>query len=103
MFINKHMIHMGLIVTKPVFEVSDKASFKPISSATEASKKIEISPVACLDTILSKKQITKALISLQGCAGWSAPFLFANPRRQVFSYRGPYGLMLLALVIIAKL
>ena len=76
---------MGLIVTKPVFGVSDKASFKPISSATEASKKIEISPVANLDRILSKKQITKALISL------------------VFLYRGPYGLMLLALVIIAKL
>ena len=28
--------------------------------------------------ILSKKQITKALISLQEGAGWSAPLLFAN-------------------------
>ena len=28
--------------------------------------------------ILFKKQITKALISLRGCAGWSALFLFAN-------------------------
>ena len=28
--------------------------------------------------ILSKKGITKALISLQGCTGWSAPLLFAN-------------------------
>ena len=39
--------------------------------------------------ILSKKRITKALIRLRGCAGWSAPVLFANPRRQVFSRRGP--------------
>ena len=29
--------------------------------------------------ILSKKRITKALISLRGCAGWSAPLLLANP------------------------
>ena len=35
-------------------------------------------------------QITKALIRLRGCADWSAPLLFANPRRQVFSRRGPY-------------
>ena len=41
--------------------------------------KIEISPVASLHTILTKKQITKALIRLRGCAGWSAPVLFANP------------------------
>ena len=38
--------------------------------------------------ILSKRRITKALISLRGCAGWSAPMLFANPRRQVG--RGPF-------------
>ena len=29
--------------------------------------------------ILFKKRITKALISLCGRAGWSAPLLFANP------------------------
>ena len=40
--------------------------------------------------ILFKKRITKAMIRLRGCAGWSAPVLFANPRRQVFSRRGPY-------------
>ena len=28
--------------------------------------------------ILFKKRITKALIRLRGCAGWSAPVLFAN-------------------------
>ena len=30
------------------------------------------------------KRITKALIILCGCAGWSAPLLFATPRRQFF-------------------
>ena len=32
-----------------------------------------------------KKRITKALISLRGCAGWSVPVLFANCQRKVFS------------------
>ena len=80
---------MGLVARKPVFEVSDKASFEPVSSATGTSQKIEISLVASLHTIPSTKRITKALIRLRGCAGWSAPVLFANPRRQVFSRRGP--------------
>ena len=79
---------MGLVARKPVFGVSNKASFKPFSSATETSQKIEISPVASLHMIRFKKRITKALIRLRGCAGWSAPVLFANPR-QVYSRRGP--------------
>ena len=41
--------------------------------------------------IHSKKQITKALIRLRECAGWSAPVLFANAQRQVFLRRGPYS------------
>ena len=75
---------------KPVFGVSDKASFKPVSSVTESSLKIEISLIARLHMILSKKGITKVLIRLRGCAGWSAPVLFANLRRQVFLHQGPY-------------
>ena len=39
--------------------------------------------------ILYNKRITKALIRLRGCAGWSAPLLFENLRSQVFSRRGP--------------
>ena len=39
------------------------------------------------------KTIVKALIRLRGCASWSAPVLFANPRRQVFSRRGPLFLL----------
>ena len=50
-----------------------------------------ILPVARLHMVLSKKWITNALIRLHGCAGWSAPVLFATPRRQVFSRRGPYN------------
>ena len=51
------------------------------------------SPVASLHMLLSKKRTTKALIRLCGCAGWSAPVLFLNPRRHVFSRRGPFGLL----------
>ena len=39
--------------------------------------------------ILSIKQIIKVLIRLRGCTGWTAPLLFENLRRQVFSCRGP--------------
>ena len=42
--------------------------------------------------IIYKTRITKALIRLSGCAGWSAPVLFTNPRRQVFSCHGPFKL-----------
>ena len=83
--------NLGRVVTKPVFGVPDKARLNPVSSATETSWKIEMSPVASLHMILSIKRITKALIRLRGCAGWSAPVMFANPRRQVFSRRGPFG------------
>ena len=41
--------------------------------------------------ILYNKRITKALIRLRGCAGWSAPSLFPNPQNQVFWRRGPYN------------
>ena len=44
----------------------------------------------CLDVILCNERITKALISLRRCAGWSAPLLFANPQRLVFLCGDPY-------------
>ena len=46
--------------------------------------------VSSLDMILHNKRITKALIRLRICSGWSAPLLFANHQRQVFLRRGPY-------------
>ena len=70
-----------LHATKHVFMGSDKARLRPVSSAIEISQKIEISLKANLDMILSNKSISKALISLRGYAGWSAPLLFANSRR----------------------
>ena len=82
---------MGLDATKTVFGVFEKARLKPVSSATQTIKNFEISLVASIDMILSKKGRTKALIRLCVCAGWSAPVLFANLRRQVFSRRGSYN------------
>ena len=83
------LYEMGLDVTKPVFGVSDIVRLKQVSSATETRWKIEISLEASLDMILSNQRITKALIRLCGCAGWSAPLLITNHQRQVFSRRGP--------------
>ena len=88
--LHKVVPYMGLAATKLAFKVSDKVWFKPVSTATETSYKIKVLLVASLDIILSNKQITKVLISLRGCAGWSPPLLFPNPRRQVFSRQSPY-------------
>ena len=85
----KKLLLIGRHRNKSVFRISDKASSKPVSSATETTQKNEILLVASLDMLLSKTRITKALIRLHGCAGWSAPVLFANPSRQVFSRQGP--------------
>ena len=43
---------MGLDATKSVIGVSEKARLKPVSSATETSKKVEFSLVASLDMVL---------------------------------------------------
>ena len=40
---------------------------------------------------ISNKGITKALTRLRRYAGWSAPLLFSNYQRQVFSRHGPYN------------
>ena len=82
--------YMGLDATKPVFGISEKTRLKQVSSATGTGQKIEILLVASLEIMLFNKQITKALIRLRGCPGWSAAVLFANLLKQVFSLRGPY-------------
>ena len=76
-------LYMDCDARKPVSRVFDKSRLKPVSSPTETSSRIKISLVASLDKILSKMRLKKALISLRECAGWSAPLLFANPRRRV--------------------
>ena len=43
-----YMCILGIDAKKPVFGVSEKARLKQVSSATETSQKIEISPVARL-------------------------------------------------------
>ena len=50
---------------------------KPTCSDTETRWKIKFLHEESLDILLSNKQITKALIRLRGCTGWSAPLLFA--------------------------
>ena len=47
---------MGFDPTKPVFGFFDKVRLKPISSATGTSWKIEISPEAGFDIVLSKSE-----------------------------------------------
>ena len=91
------LTHVGLDATKLVFGVSNTLRLKPVSSATETNYKIAISLEASLDMILCNKRITKALIRLRVCAGWSVPLLFAKSQRQVISRRGLKNLAALQL------
>ena len=75
---------MGLDWTNPVFGVSHKVRFKPVSSATETSKNIEILHVLRLASMISRLRITKVLISLCECAGWSVLLLLVNPEDKGF-------------------
>ena len=83
------LVHIGHIMRKPVFGVSDQVILKPACSATENSKTFEMLCVASLDMIVSIELITKALIRLHGCAGWSAPLLFTHPIDSFFSHLCP--------------
>ena len=83
-----HVLQMGRDARKPVFGVSDMARLKQPAQPQRLARN-EISLVSSLDMILYNKRITKALISLSVCEGWSASLLFANHRRMVFSRRGP--------------
>ena len=76
---------MGCDVRKTVSGFPTNLRFKPVSSATETNAKIEFSLIANLYMIRFYKGITKVLIRLSICAGWSAPLLFTNHQRQVFS------------------
>ena len=68
---------LSYVTRKPVFQVCDQLRLKPACSAAETSQGFEILAIASKGIILSKQQTTKALIRLRGCAGWSAPLLFA--------------------------
>ena len=62
---------------KTCLRVCDQVRHKPVSAATEAMRMLEISDIETRGIILSRQRTTKVLIRLRGCAGWSAPLLFA--------------------------
>ena len=74
---------------------SDKARHKPAYAATEASMRLEILVKETRHITLSRQQTTKVLIRLRGCAGWSAPLLFAYGIRHVFSWPSSFEKILL--------
>ena len=89
-FILLEIDYMGLKTRKSFFGVSDQLRLKPICSATETSQNIVILCVACEAIIPSRKRISKVLIRLCGCEGWSAPLL-CTCNSQGFSQQGPYS------------
>ena len=79
-------IHMSFVTRKPVFGISDQVRLKPACSVTEVSQRLEISYTETRGIILSRQRITKALIRLRGCAGWSASLLFAYAKSRFSLY-----------------
>ena len=71
-------------------EIFDKVRFKPACSATEDNQNPETLSIA-IHIILSKQWTTTVLVRLRGCAGWSAPLLFAYDIWHIFAWLGPYG------------
>ena len=57
--------------------VCDQVRLKLACSATEATMRLEFLVTETRDITLCRQRTTKALIRLRGCAGWSAPLLFA--------------------------
>ena len=82
--------NMTLFRRKPVFGVCDQSRLKLACAAAVASYSLEILEIASICIFLSKQRITKVLIRLCRCAGWSALLLFAYGIKQVFSWRGSY-------------
>ena len=58
--------------------LSSGFSTKLDSNQPAQLQRIEILLEASPDMLLSNKWITKVLIKLRGCTGWSAPLLFTN-------------------------
>ena len=71
--------------------VCDQARLKHACFASEAAQWLDFVFTTTEFTIrLSKERTIKALISLCGWAGWSAPVLFAYCVRQVFLWQGSH-------------
>ena len=65
--------NLGFGTTEPVFGVSKKRDSNESPKLQRPARKLKF---RLWQVILSNKRITKAMIRLRGCAGWSAPFLF---------------------------
>ena len=76
---------------KGVFRVSDTARLIPAHAATQTSQIIKIFHVASLAIIRFRIRITKVLIRLNGCADWSARWLFAYATTLDFLQLGPFN------------
>ena len=70
-------LHMSHVTKKTVFGISNQVRLKLACSDSETISSLEILEKTGTGIILSKKRSTKVLIRLRGCAGWSAPLLFA--------------------------
>ena len=70
-------LHLSPVIRKPVFGVCDQVTLKPACSPTETSYSVEISDRETRGIVLSSQRITKMLIRLCRCTGWSASLLFA--------------------------
>ena len=69
--------HMSHVTRKPVLGVCDQLRLQPACSVDVTNYGLEISAIASRGIILYRQRTTKALSRLHGCAGWSAPLLFA--------------------------
>ena len=82
--------------------VSDQARHKPACTATEAIYSLEISAIKFRDIILSRQWTTKVLIRQHGCAGRSAPLLFAYDIRHFFLWPSSYLFIIFCLLYIIR-
>ena len=77
--ISEKEIHMGLITRNLSSGFPPRSYTNKPAQLPRIARTIEVLPVASFDKIHSNKRITKVLIRLCRCVGWSAPLLFTNP------------------------
>ena len=75
--VSSRFYNMSHVMRKPVLGVCDQGKLKLACAATEANKRLEISNIETKGNVLFGQWITKTLIRLRKCAGWSVSLLFA--------------------------
>ena len=85
---NCHVIHLSLVVRKPVFRVSDQVRHKPVCAATEDGLRLQISDLGSRGIVLSVER--KALISFVVTAKLICIFVFAYAKKPVLSRPGSF-------------